>query len=167
MKNVFSSPKVKTSKKQMQLVTTWVLPPFQTRCDMVAPPPFPRGGQLQEGRAFCWSWSPQPHTHTHAPTLGAWPRGWVLSRSVAVRVRVQIASSLLCWLWVPAHPEVSSELHSWVLCPENVLPSSLTTHRPFHWGPVLFLLSLQPSGASTPPSCLLFSPCALRALAYS
>ena len=71
----------------MQLVTTWVLPPFQTRCDMVAPPPFPRGGQLQEGRAFCWSWSPQPHTHTHTHThtrppwgpghvVGCWAGAW-------------------------------------------------------------------------------------------
>ena len=75
------------------------------------------------------------HTHTHTYMHTPWGPGHVVGAEQerdSLDVTVQVTSSLLCWLWVPAHPEVSSKSHSWVLCPENALPSSLTMHRPFH-----------------------------------
>ena len=130
MKNVFSSPKVKTFKKQIQLVTTWVLPPFQTIQSHGGIPSFPARRAAPGRQALLLVLVPHqdPPTCTHPGSLATWS---VLSRSVTVTVS-QVTSSLPCWLWVPAHPEVSSKSHSWVLFPENALRSSLTVYRPFH-----------------------------------
>ena len=69
MKNVFSSPKVKTSKKQMQLVTTWVLPPFQTRWWHGGIPSFPTRRAAPGRQGLLLVLVPAAtHTHTHTHT---------------------------------------------------------------------------------------------------
>ena len=72
MKNVFSSSKVKTFKKQIQLVTTWVLPPFQTIQSHGGIPCFP-ARRAAPGRQALLLVLVTHQGPPRAPTLGAWP----------------------------------------------------------------------------------------------